>query len=164
MSKAKTKVETTRDSFTIDLDGPLADAIAKLEELRAECPDATLSLETDYEYGESYARLYVRYTRPKTELELEFDKWVPLFNEYASLSAAKHTFDQMGAEFPKVGRLEELAAELGAWAKCSGFFRIFNGEIVLDRPSFGAIRRDGSWAYKGMMTQMMGEDYAASWN
>ena len=57
--------KTTRDEINIDLDGTIDRAIKELQRLKKLYPKGKISLENEYEYGESYARLKLNFTRDK---------------------------------------------------------------------------------------------------
>jgi hypothetical protein len=151
MSKKK---PTTRDSVQIDLDGSIDDAIAKLTELKAEYSDGEISLETDYEYGESYARLYLRFTRPKEPIEIEFEGWQAKLARLGELRAARRTIEAEGLDYPRKDEIAALEAELGEWGSANRFagsLTIFDGEVLFHDMMRGAFRRDGTWVLRSMM-------------
>lgn len=143
--------KTTRDEINLDLDGTIAAAIKKLEKLKKQHPDGRLNLTSDYEYGESYPRLKLEFTRPKEPVELEYDKWREALSRYSALCSSARAYQAEGDTYPRADELATLKEELGAWAGSRmGSLAIYNGELLMSDFD-GAYRRDGTYVWKTMM-------------
>jgi hypothetical protein len=137
--------KTTRDEINIDLDGSIDAAIAKLRHLKKSYPDGRISLETDYEYGESYARLKLAFQRPMEPVEIEFEKWRDKKRRFEEMNKAAHAYSREGDSYPRLGEMDALKQELGAFAAPMAQLCIFDQEVVAWTFD-GYQRRDGTWA------------------
>ena len=147
------KPKTTSDWIDIDLDGSIDAAIRKLQKLKKEYPNGRIELGSHSEYGESYEHLRLNFTRGKTPIELEYDKWKAKMEALGELRGAARTFAAEGMEYPRAAEMATLEEELGAWAKSSfrmGWLSIWDGEIVFQDMMRGGYRRDGTWAFRMM--------------
>lgn len=146
--------QTTTDYLTLNLDGPITDAIASLTDLASQYPDGTLELETECEYGSWYSRLYLRFERPKSAIEIQYDAASRELKDYKALTGSARVFEVEGIAFPRQHELTDLRARLGAWAvypfrSCS--LTIADGEIVINVLGEGLLRRDGSWLARAFL-------------
>jgi hypothetical protein len=92
------------NEYTYDLDGPVADAIAKLEELLAKHPTATLSYEDiagNYE-DERYG-LAVYIERPETDDEMAFRFACEKADKTRLEEAKRRQYEALKAEFEGKG-------------------------------------------------------------
>jgi hypothetical protein len=144
-------VKTTSDEINIDLDGTIDGAIKKLQQFKKKYPKGRISLENEYEYGESYARLKLHFTRDKQPVELEYDKWREKLSQYGALLTAARAYDAEGDKYPREADLAALKDELGAWANNRlGSLTIFGNEVLMSDFE-GAYRRDGTWIMRTLM-------------
>jgi hypothetical protein len=141
--------KTTHDEISIDLDGTIDSAIKKLQKLKKDYPKGRISLENEYEYGESYARLKLHFTRDKEPVELELEGWREKLNRYAALCSAASAYAANGDKYPRETELADLKKELGCWADdhWGGSLTIVDGEVLM-YGFHGAQTRDGTWRLK----------------
>jgi hypothetical protein len=144
--------KTTRDEINLDLDGTIDAAIKKLQKLKKQYPGGRINLTSDYEYGESYPRLRLEFTRKKEPIELEYDRWREKLSRFGALNTAARAYEAEGDKYPRAAELAALEAELGAWAKSSrmGSLAIYDGELLMSGFD-GAYTRDGEYRWKTMM-------------
>jgi len=151
---------TVHDQIEIDLDGSIEDAIAKLAALKAEYPDGEISLENEYAHGESYAKLYLQFTREKTEAEVNLEAEQAKLSTYRSLLAARQTFTSEGQEYPRNSEIEALEAELGAFAKnAGGWLQLYDGEVIMYDGMIGGYDREGRMRFKRLDMGDLMKDY-----
>lgn len=147
MAKAPNTVRETIDiSEQID-NLHIEKAIDLLKGLSAEHPDSWLSLTREYEFGESYEKLYLHYEREKVAIELELDATEEKCRLLQSLVAEAAAFKRNGSPYPRRDEVHALAKELGflALAPASGRLGIYENEIVVSDMMRGTRRRDGEW-------------------
>lgn len=149
--------KTTRDEIDIDLNGSIDRAIKELQRLKRLYPRGKISLENEYEYGESYARLKLQFTRKKEPLELEYDKWRDKLEHLGKLRRYAAAYEHEGDAYPRQSELDALVAELGAWAQDDwrmGSLTIFDGELLMHDHCRGGFTREGEWRYRMMGAEM----------
>jgi hypothetical protein len=144
-----TMANTTRDEINIDLNGSIDAAIAKLRRLKKHYPDGKISLENEYKYGESYARLKLAFCRPMEPVEIELRKWTTALRSFRELQRAAETYNREGDSYPRLAEMESLAGELGAFVAPMASLCILDNEVV-SQTFEGLQRRDGTWAAKYM--------------
>jgi hypothetical protein len=124
--------KTTRDEINIDIDGSIDHAIAELKRLKKLYPNAQIQLTSDYEYGESYERLKLRFERPKTPVEIELEGWQQKVNLLNQMRQAARAYSAEGDPYPRQEEMKKLEKELGCFAEPMGRLLISGDEIVID--------------------------------
>lgn len=147
--------KTVWDEIDIDLAGSIGKAIAELTRLKALYPKGKISLENEYEYGESYARLKLRFTRPMEPLEIECASWREKRARFEALYSAAEAYEREGDAYPRAAELKESRAELGCFADPMSSLVIFGDEILAARHD-GGRTRDGKWRWRAVWAPDMG--------
>lgn len=141
--------KTTRDEINLDLDGTIDAAIKKLHALKKKYPDGRINLTSDHEYGESYPRLKLEFTRPKEPVEIEYDMWREKQSRYSELCAAARAYEREGDTYPRAAELAALKEELGCFAdNRMSMLQIYDGEVITTDMMRGGRRRDGTWVFR----------------
>lgn len=144
---------TTSDYIDLDLDGTITAAIKKLAKLKGQYPKGVIDLTSHYEYGESYPRLRLNFTRPKDKMELELESTKASLGKLRALYAARKAFTDEGQEYPRENEIAKLEETLGVFAKNpNGWLQIYGEQIVMYDPMLGAYTREGDWAYVMLMS------------
>lgn len=143
--------KTTRDEINIDLDGSIDEAIAELRRMKKLYPKGEVSLENEYEYGESYARLKLRFTRPMEPVEIELEKWRTKRRKYDELSKAAAAYKREGDVYPRAAELKKLGDELGCFADSMAELVIFGGEVIAMDYFRGGCTRDGKVRLRSLL-------------
>lgn len=136
--------QTTRDEININLDGSIDSAIKELNRLKKLYPKGEISLENEYEYGVSYARLKLNFTRPLEPIEIELGRWHAKREKFDAMRKAAKAYKSEGDRYPRADEMAALEEELGGLAEPSSSLIIHGGEIVAW--GFEGIKsKDGRW-------------------
>lgn len=143
--------KTTRDEIDIDLDGTINHAIKELERLKKLYPKGKIWLTSDTEYGETYPRLRLEFTRPKTAIEIELAEWRDKLGRYSQLATAAQAYEREGDVYPRAEELIALKSELGCFTDRMTSL-VIHGDEILAWGFDGARTRDGQWRMRTMFS------------
>ena len=145
--------KTTHDEINLDLDGTIDAAIKKLTKLKKDYPKGRIRLTSDCEYGETYPRLKLEFTRPKKPIEIELEAWKEKQGRFAAHETAARAYAANGDPYPRADEMAALKEELGYFVPDRmGWLQIWDDNTIVMWDSMrGAQTRDGTWVARTFM-------------